>query len=240
MVDDTWWCDFFCKGYSSWNGWSVHFHLVDWNMFCLSPEHSEMDSYKQPWPTNLPSLKWQSTMEQHLDMSGLKGWWLSSFRSLTDQAKPANEHTHTHIHLIPWDVFGILFGMEFDYMPFPSVSKSSKWTARCGLVAFGDRCTKLYDMNVHCCVVDQFCALHLCSHSILALRPHDVCQVGMEECDMTEITIIFMLWGLFPPHSLVKVNPLVKKRKWSQVCLFVSSFCFLRFDVFVQWRYHVR
>ena len=96
MVDDTWWCDFFCKGYSSWNGWSVHFHLVDWNMFCLSPEHSEMDSYKQPWPTNLPSLKWQSTMEQHLDMSGLKGWWLSSFRSLTDQAKPANEHTHTH------------------------------------------------------------------------------------------------------------------------------------------------
>lgn len=83
--------------------------------FCLSPKTLEIDSLQ----ANLDQQsckpeKWQLTMEQHLDMAEvvvamifvclgllfymillMKGWWLSSIRSRTDQVKPAYEHTHT-------------------------------------------------------------------------------------------------------------------------------------------------
>ena len=119
--------------------------------FCLSPKTLEIDSLQ----ANLDQQsckpeKWQLTMEQHLDMAEvvvamifvclgllfymillMKGWWLSSIRSRTDQVKPAYEHTHTDMWPMSRDALRLLFGTEFDYLPFPSVSKSSKWTTRC-------------------------------------------------------------------------------------------------------------
>ena len=122
--------------------------------FCLSPKTLEIDSLQANLDQqSCKPLKWQFTMEQHLDMAEfvvamifvclgllfhmillMKGWWLStrSIRSRTDQVKPAYEHTHTQtcdqcLEML-WEFF---LARNLIYLRFPSVSKSSKWTTRC-------------------------------------------------------------------------------------------------------------